>query len=365
MSHFVLTCTGCDGELGATMRELACPACDRPLRASYADPGVDGAPMPVPLHRPQEAVTLGEGNTPIVEMASAARAAGAERLYGKLEFASPTGSFKDRGAAMMMSAAAEHGVTEVVEDSSGNAGAAVSAYAAHAGISVHIFAPASAPKAKLRQISVYGATLHTIKGPREATTAEAVHFAEDHGIVYASHALSPFFMEGMKGFAYEVAEQYPNGIPDHVVFPVGNGSLLIGAYMGFVELAARGSLSRIPALHAVQAEAVSPVVAAFHGRPWSKAEGAQTVAGGISVAEPPQLRRMIETLRATGGSAVAVRDDEILRWQQLLAEEEGIYAESSAAAAFAGVKALAAQGTIGEGGSVLAAVTGFGLKESP
>ena len=365
MSHFVLTCTGCDTQHAATMHTLACPACGSPLRARYRDAGGSGAPMPVPLHRPSDALALGEGNTPIIEMPAAGRAAGVERLHGKLEFASPTGSFKDRGAAMMMSVAVEHGVTEVVEDSSGNAGAAVSAYAAHAGISAHIFAPASAPKAKLGQISVYGATLHTIEGPREATTAAAVRFAESRGIVYASHALSPFFLEGMKGFAYEVAEQLSGRMPDHVVFPVGNGSLLIGAYMGFVELASRSSLSRMPALHAVQAEAVSPVVAAFHGKPWTKAEGAQTVAGGISVAEPPQLHRMVQALRATGGSAIAVKDDEILRWQRLLAENEGIFAESSAAAAFAGLEALAAQGTIGSGDSVLAAVTGFGLKESP
>jgi threonine synthase len=321
--------------------------------------------MPVPLRRPGEAVTLGECNTPIVAMPSAAQAAGVERLYGKLEFASPTGSFKDRGAAMMMSAAVEHGVTEVVEDSSGNAGAAVSAYAAHAGISAHIFAPSSAPPAKLRQISVYGATLHTIEGPREATTAAAMRFAESHDIVYASHALSPFFLEGMKGFAYEVADQFPGRMLDHVVFPVGNGSLLIGAYMGFSELAARGSLSRIPALHAVQSEAVSPVVAAFHGRPWSKAEGAQTVAGGISVAEPPQLHRMVQALRATGGNAIAVKDGEILRWQRLLAEKEGIFAESSAAAALAGLEALVTRGAIGHSDTVLWPATGFGLKESP
>ena len=181
--------------------------------------------MPVPLRRPGEAVSLGEGNTPIVALRSAARAAGVDRLYGKLEFASPTGSFKDRGAAMMMSAAVEHGVTEVVEDSSGNAGAAVSAYAAHAGISAHIFAPASAPRAKLRQIAVYGATLHTVEGPREATTAAAAAFAESRGIVYASHALSPFFTEGMKGFAYEVQggfETRPYGeMPDHAALPEG------------------------------------------------------------------------------------------------------------------------------------------------
>ena len=102
-----------------------------------------------------------------------------------------------------------------------------------------------------------------------------MRFAESRGMVYASHALSPFFLEGMKGFAYEVCEQLSRQMPDHVVFPVGNGSLLIGAYMGFSELAARGSLSRIPALHAVQSEAVSPVVEAFHGRPWSKVEGSR------------------------------------------------------------------------------------------
>ncbi len=365
MSHFVLTCTGCDAEHTVTMRVLECSACGCPLRIDYRGAGPAGAPMQVPLRRPAAALTLGEGNTPSIAMPAAGIAAGVEQLYGKLEFSNPTGSFKDRGSAMMMSALVEHGVGEVVEDSSGNAGASVSAYAARAGISAHVFAPDSTPKAKLRQISVYGATLHTIEGPREEAAAAAIRFAESRNVVYASHALSPFFLEGMKSFAYEVSEQFPGRMPDHVVFPVGNGSLLIGAYMGFEALAERGRLSRTPALHAVQAEAAAPVAAAFYDQPWIKAEGARTVAGGISVAEPPQLHRMVQALRATGGSAATVGDDDILRWQRLLAEREGIFAESSAAAAFAGLEALATRGIISPGDAVLAPVTGFGLKESP
>ena len=167
----------------------------------------------------------------------------------------PTGSFKNRGSGVLMSLAVEAGVTEVVEDSSGNAGASIAAYAARAGIGAHIFAPSSAPSAKLDQIAVYGATTHLIEGNRQDVTDAAMEFAGHNSIVYASHNLSPYFTEGTKTFAYEIVEQFNGGLPEHIVIPVGNGSLLIGAHRGFSEMKPRGAISAIPKLHAIQARA--------------------------------------------------------------------------------------------------------------
>ena len=346
------------------MRALECAKCGSTLKVDYSDPIPDDG-MRLPLHGPRPSVTLGEGGTPTLRLPKAGERAGVGRLYAKLEFANPTGSYKDRGSAVMMSAAVEHDVVEVVEDSSGNAGASVSAYAARAGIKAHVFAPASAPQAKLRQIGVYGARLHTVEGPREAATAAALDFIERSGLVYASHTLSPFFIEGIKSFSYEVADQMSEELPDHVLFPVGNGALFIGAFKGFEELVEQGKIPRIPSLHVVQAAAVRPIVAAIEGEPWSKEMAARTVAGGISVADPPHLHRMGAIVRATGGDAVAVSDDDIIRWQKVLAREEGVFGEPTSAAAFAGLEALVRRGDIGRGDTVLAPVTGFGLKDTP
>ena len=194
----------------------------------------------MPFHSTSPTVTLGEGGTPLIALPSVEDAVGGVRVIAKLEFMNPTGSFKDRGTATMLSVAMEHGVRAVVEDSSGNAGASVSAYAARAGIAAHVFAPESAPEAKLGQIRVYEAETHPTPGPREASTEAAVAFQRQHGMVYASHNLSPYFVEGTKTFVYEIATQMATA-PDHIVIPVGNGSLLLGAWKAYRELIERGA----------------------------------------------------------------------------------------------------------------------------
>jgi threonine synthase len=373
MSHITLRCTECGAVRDADMSALRCEECDSPLEVAYVDtapstpspqpPRWAGAPIPLPLH--DAVVSLGEGNTPCVEMAALGKLLGLRRLYGKLEFLSPTGSFKDRGTAVMMSVAREQGVTEIVEDSSGNAGASVSAYAAKVGIKAHVFAPASAPAAKVGQIRVYGARTHSIEGSREAATSAAVDFHVERGLVYASHNLSPYFVEGTKTFAYEIADQMQGDLPEHVVVPVGNGSLFLGAWRGFSELKDTGRIPRIPRLHCIQASAFMPIVAAYQGIEWTAQPGAMTVAGGISAADPPRLREILRVLRDSSGVALAVEDEEIIRWQRLLAEEEGIYAEPTSAAAFAGLESLVRSGHIGNSESVLVPVTGTGLKDAP
>ncbi len=368
MPGFHFLCPRCRQVLAADARTLACASCGGPLVVEYVpaagpESGIvrSRSEIPLPLMQPGNLVTLGEGDTPVVRLPEIQRALGLSNVWGKLEFANPSGSFKDRGAAVMMSAMVEHGVREVVEDSSGNAGAAVAAYAARAGIRAHVFVPANAPAAKLRQIEAYGAQAHPIQGTRDEVTEAAVEFCDSRGLAYASHNLSPFFLEGTKSFAYEIADRPPM----HLVIPVGNGSLLIGAFRGFQELIEAGLIDAMPKLHCVQAKAVRPIAAAFAGDPWSASDAKSTVAGGIAVGTPPRLEQALDAMRTSGGSACAVEEDDILRWQRFLSVSEGVYAEATSAAAFAGLEKLAGKDVIATSDSVLVSVTGSGLKDTP
>ena len=364
MSDIALRCYACDASHTADLATLHCRECQSPLDVRYSD-DADGESIPLPVHDPTSLVSLGEGNTPTVPMLALGGLLGLRRLRAKLEFMSPTGSFKDRGTSVMMSVVLEHGVTEIVEDSSGNAGASVAAYAARAGIKAHVFAPASAPEGKVQQIRVYGAETHLIEGTREDTTEATTAYYKERRLVYASHNLSPYFLEGTKSFAYEVVEQSPDGLPAHIVMPVSNGSLFIGAWKGFQEMYDAGRIPAIPRLHCVQARAAMPIVAAYNGTDWSPEPGSKTVAGGISSTSPPRRLQSVEVLKATGGVPVAVDDTEILRWQRLLAETEGLYAEPTSAAVFAGLEELVKRGEIREDETVLVPITGLGLKDAP
>ncbi len=364
MTHPTLRCAPCDASFHGDMTTLACHKCRRPLEVEYPghDFGGEVPPMPVP-NCYLDSVTLGEGNTPVVALPSVAFRLGIERLDAKLEYINPTGSFKDRGTAVVIAMAKQYGVFEVVEDSSGNAGASVSAYAGRAGMKAHVFAPAAAPEAKLRQIVAYGAQVHSIPGPREATTAAAVEYATEHSLVYASHVLSPYFVEGIKVFAHEVFRQSGEGMPKHIVMPVGNGSLLLGALKGFSELKWGGHIAKLPRLHAVQAKNVMPITAAFQGLP-DAPPVESTVAGGIAVGTPARLEEIVAAIKTTDGTATAVEENDILNWRDILAQTEGVYGEPTSAAAFAGLAQLVEQGIIQPAEHVLVPITGFGLKDT-
>ncbi len=373
MSHIQLNCSKCGSSFPANAYTLTCTSCCLPLDVDYKSTipssfrdtgqGLWSIRAPLPLHDQGNIVSLGEGQTPSITLNKLGKKLGMTNVYGKLEFQNPTASFKDRGTTVLISMLRELGVNEVVEDSSGNAGASLSAYAALADMVAHIFAPSTAPQAKIQQIMVYGAQTHLIDGPREASYHAALAYQDERGLCYASHNLSPYFLEGTKTFAYEVAQQFQNHTPKHIVMPVGNGSLLIGSWKGFRELREQGVISEIPKLHSIQAEAVQPIVAAFKGKDWKPQPGAKTVAGGISVAEPPRLEQVLKALKDTGGVALAVNDDNILKWQSMLAREEGIYAEPTSSAAIAGVEALVREGHVSPDESVLVAITGLGLKD--
>ena len=355
MNTHTLRCTSCSRDHAPGMSTLRCRGCGSPLVVAYppgADPTLGISP-----------VSLGEGHTPVVPLPNIAGFLGLKRLYAKLEFAAPTGSFKDRGAAVMVAAAREYGVDEMVEDSSGNAGASVAAYSARCGIKAHVFAPDSAPTAKLNQIRVYGAEAHLIPGPRESAADAAVAFCEEKGLVYASHNLSPYFLEGTKTFAHELSSDFPHRLPDHIVMPVGNGSLFLGTWVGLREMQRCGSIDVLPKLHAVQAEAVMPIVAAFRSQPWASDPASRTIAGGISVGDPPRLGHVVSALRESGGEALAVPDSEIKAWQARLARSEGLFCEPTSAAAFAALPVLMETGAIDSSETILLPITGSGLKD--
>ena len=377
LSHVRLRCSGCESEADAALGLLACAGCGEPLDLAYVDSKTDAQEEPedidrlpgvwplwerLPLHRQGDIVSMGEGSTPCVPLERVGARLGLERLYAKVEYTNPTGSFKDRGTAVMLSVAKELGFSRVVDDSSGNAGASLAAYAARAGMQAIIFAPASAPPNKLDQIRFYGAELRLVEGSREAVAAAARKYTDESGSFYASHNWSAYFLDGMKSFAYEAAVQLPEGI-DHMVVPVGNGSLLLGPWRGFSELVEDSSMGRMPRLHCVQASACMPTVAAWKGDDWTPDQARPTVAGGVAVAAPPRGRQVVDAIRQTDGVAVAVEEESIVEWHKVLAAQEGLFIEPTSATAFAGLGALVAQGAVQARDTILVPITGFGLKD--
>ncbi len=293
-----------------------------------------------------EIISLGEGRTPLIEV----------ELYGqkvacKLEYLAPTGSFKDRGTSLLVSALVEMGIKRVVEDSSGNAGASLAAYCAYAGIEAQIYVPAHASPEKLAQIQAYGAKLILIAGPRERAAQAAQEAAERD--YYASHYWNPLPLEGIKTEAYEICEDLGWQAPEKVIVPVGQGTHLLGLYRGFTDLLEAKLITKIPRLYGVQAMACSPLYEASRGH--ASMQPRPTVAEGISIREPIRGREVLEVVRATEGEMLAVTDEEILQAQDIIARR-GLYVEPTSAVAVAALKQLS------PGGVTVISLTGSGLK---
>ncbi|MGD8245617.1 MAG: threonine synthase [Anaerolineae bacterium] len=310
----------------------------------------------LPLSGGAQPVTLGEGWTPLVDLDWDGRS-----VRFKMESLNPTGSFKDRGAALLVTALKAAGVREVVEDSSGNAGAALSAYAARGGLDATIYVPAHASPVKRSQIAVYGAQIAVVPGSR-SDTAAAVLKALDQGAVYATHAYNPFYTQGMKTVAYELWEQCGGCAPDSILVPVGHGGLLLGLHRGFGELLSAGLIRRWPRLVGVQAEACAPLA-----RAWERGEDAvepvvegDTIAGGVRIAAPPWGRHVLAAVRQTGGAIIALSDEMALAAQAKLARR-GLYVEPTSALAVAALDHLGQ----GLGETPVVVLTGSGFKSPP
>ncbi|MGW2324385.1 threonine synthase [Streptomyces sp. NPDC001700] len=308
------------------------------------------AALPVRIDAP---VSLGEGCTPLVE-----KDWGEGRVHFKLEWFSPTGSFKDRGTSVMISLLAQRGVREVIEDSSGNGGASVAAYCAAAGIKARILAPESTSPAKVLQARAYGADVRLIPGDRDATAAEALR--QSAATYYASHNWHPFFLQGTKTLAYELWEDLGFTAPDAVVTVAGAGSTVLGCDLGFGELLSAGQIARRPRLLVAQPAHCAPIHAAFRGATAAPAFS-PTIAEGTAIREPVRLPEVVSAVRRSGGDMAAIPEDAIVAAVRRLAAM-GLYAEPTSATAAAAIDVFRARGAIRPGETTAVLLTGSGLK---
>jgi threonine synthase len=358
------------------MDRLACTVCSRPapppawrcecgapldLPDQPADPLRDLPPMgardpglwryrsAIPVDdQVAAALSLGEGMTPLV--------GAGDQLPGvsiKVDYLFPTLSFKDRGAVVLVASAAQRGASALVADSSGNAGSAIAAYAARAGLPCTVFVPERTSAGKQRQISAYGAAIRLVPGDRTATTQAAIEAVGASGAMYASHIYDPYFLQGTKTYAFELWEQLAD-LPDALILPVGNGTLLLGAARGFRELHAAGLIDRQPALIAVQSERCPPLARAWAADATEPAEieAGETAAEGIAIPRPPRGAQILAAVRASHGCIVEVPEEAIAPARTELAGR-GLFVEPTAALTWAaaliarshpGLAGLAGQG---------------------
>lgn len=296
---------------------------------------------------PGPPVTLGEGMTPLVPARD-------QSLLFKVESGNPTGSFKDRGAAVLLTVLAAAGVRLLVEDSSGNAGAAIAAYSARAGITASIYVPETTSRSKGAQIEAYGARVVRVAGTRD----DVARAAQTAPGVYASHCWHPAFFHGTKTIAYELWEQLGWRAPDCVVTPVGHGTLLLGLALGFRELRDAGAIARLPRLVAVQAAACAPLAGPALGLATGTGD---TIAEGIRIRQPVRRDEILAAVRESGGRWVATEEAEIRgAWDRLA--REGLFVEPTAAVAPAAAWRLREHADFDPRDVVVVPLTGHGLK---
>jgi threonine synthase len=302
--------------------------------------------------------SLGAGWTPLVGVDWDSHG-----MCFKLEYLAPTGSFKDRGTEVEANYLKSTGAHQVVEDSSGNAGASLAAYAARTGLNAAIYAPESSSPAKLAQIQVYGAELRRIPGARIEATRAVLKAVED-GAFYASHAYNPVYLLGQQTFAWEIWEQLEGKAPDAVVIPVGQGGLFMGAWLGFSRLLRAGLIVKLPRLYAAQPEILAPIAESFKNGDEDVKEitpTARSLAEGLAIVKPVRGRRILQALRESGGAGLIVSEDEIKAAYYRLAHN-GLFAEPSSAVAAAAVSQVCEK--LGANAVIVAALTGSGLKSA-
>ena len=302
-----------------------------------------------------ERVSLGEGRTPLVDVTLAKR-----RIYFKCEYANPTGSFKDRGMAALVSFLVARGVTEAVEDSSGNAGASFAAYAARAGLRARVFVPESAAGPKRLQIGMYGAELVSVQGAR-SEAASAAQRAAEAGATYASHAFLPHNLAGYATAAFEIVDQLHAG-PGAVLVPAGQGGFILGMDRGFRALKDAGIIATLPVLVGVQAAACAPL-AAYHEIGVTGlgfiTEGA-TIAEGVRVRSPLRIDAVTRAVQESGGRFVAIDEAHILPGRDSLAKM-GFYVEPTSALVWEALRTSLG----GLPDPVVVVLTGSGYKWKP
>ncbi|NOU96151.1 pyridoxal-phosphate dependent enzyme [Paenibacillus sp. LMG 31456] len=317
-------------------------------------------------------VYMGEGTTPLIPSVSLGAKLGIGELYFKYEGGNPTGSYKDRIAAMGLSWARAAGRTACIGTTSGNAGAAVAAYAGRAGMPYHLYVLEHMAEAKLAQVLVHKAQVRKVK--EFGTNPEVGELVfqrifqaavkRNWEVMITAYRYNPYAMEGVKTIAFELFEQL-KGVPSHIYTPVGGGGLYCGIWKGFDELQADARSDGMPHLVAVQPEGCSNIVKAYKaGSPVPLDGPSSTSISGLQVPNPPDGKLVLQVMHKGGGSAVSVEDSMIWEAQELLAEQEGIFCEPAAAASVAGLIQTCRDGIDRSAMRIVCIVSGTGFKDS-
>ncbi|SEQ45583.1 threonine synthase [Virgibacillus subterraneus] len=317
-------------------------------------------------------ITMGEGNTPLVKSNKIADEIGLSSLYFKMESSNPTGSYKDRIAAMGVSRAIQQGRSACIGTSSGNAGASFAAYSARAGIPYHLLVLEHIVESKLTQVLVHGAEVKRIKnfGESEKVGEKVFNFIEDHAtnlnweMMITAFKYNPVAMEAVKTISFEVYQNLGNRVPDAVFIPVGGGGLFTGIWKGFKEIRQRDIDSKVPNIIAVQSEGCSNIVRAWEQSKVDPLDGDSTSQiSGLQVPNPPDGHEVLEALSQQGWGHM-IDDSKTWRWQKKLALDEGILCEPASAISLAGVEQALSEGRINKDSDVVCIITGAGYKDS-
>ena len=380
LSH--LQCSGCGREYSHHEIHTFCPDCQSPLLARYdlkrAYAFVDRDQISrrkkgmwrwnelLPVLDPENQIFLGEGDTSLLPLPRLQKALGLSHLFVKDESSNPTGSFKARGLAAAVSKAKELGVEKVIIPTAGNAGGAMAAYAARAGLKAHIFMPKDTPYANIEESRMAGAEVVLVDGLISDAAGMAGEKARTEGWFDVSTFKEPYRVEGKKVMGFELAEAFKWELPDVIVYPTGGGTGLVGMWKAFDELEALGWLSstRRPRMVSVQADGCAPVVRAFEKRAafcdfWIDA---RTIASGLRVPKSFADHLILSNIYQSDGTAIAVSDQAIIESQKLLARMEGIFAAPEGAATLAALKELIQQRWIQPDERIVLFNTGSGLK---
>lgn len=319
----------------------------------------------LPVRDPRFRFTLGEGNTPLLAARRLGAELGSPRLLLKDEGLNPTGSFKARGLCMAVSRAVELGVDTLAIPTAGNAGGAMAAYAARAGVPATVYMPADAPGEFVDECKGFGAEVILVDGLITDAGSRLATDAVDRGFFSVATLKEPYRIEGKKTMGIELAEQLGWQLPDAIIYPTGGGTGLVGMWKAFDELEALECIgAERPRMIAVQSTGCAPVVRAFDNgdesvAPW---EGAATVADGLRVPMMVGDREILRALRDSGGTAIAVPDEDSMRWLRRLGSAEGIYGSPEDGAVIAAIPALLERGDLERGERVVGFLTGNGYK---
>ncbi|MDQ4044312.1 MAG: threonine synthase [Chloroflexota bacterium] len=378
-----LECSNCGETYPADQLMTTCPACGKVLLARYdldrARQTLTPAALSsrswdmwryselLPVLDPVNRAMLGEGGTPLLEAPRLGEAFGIDRLLVKDEGPNPTGSFKARGLAMAVSRARELGAKELVIPSAGNAGSAMAAYAARAGLPAHIFMPADVPAVMKVECHTYGAHTYLVDGLINDAGRVSRQAADAFGWFDVSTLKEPYRAEGKKTMGLELVEQLGWRVPDVIVYPTGGGTGIVGMWKAFDELETIGLIGPArPKMIVVQAEGCAPIVRAFdagerHAELWV---GAQTCAAGLRVPVAIGDYLILDAIHQSGGTAIAVSETELMEGVHVATEHEGIFASPEAGAAFVATRKLRESGFLQQRDEIVVFSTGSGMKHT-